>query len=132
MQLVKIRNDFADLEVGTEKYEGRLKGRVLEEHELCNQRRDSAVQEANEAHARNDMKGVQQAMLKAAEAELNLPTGISLRQQVRIEIADKSQIPIRYLKTDDAKIRAEQQDIPGVIKRHELIVAVTVEGEDDE
>ena len=71
-------------------------------------------------------------MLRASEAELNLPTGISLRQQVRIEIADKSQIPIAYMKTDDAKIRSAKEEIPGLVKRHELVVAVTVEGEDDE
>ena len=131
-QLLQIRNDFADLEASAEKHEEQLKARVLEEHEICNQRRDSAVREAKEAHSRNDLSAVQQAMLKAAEAELTLPAGITLRQQVRIEIADKSKIPIAYLKTDDAKIRAEKQDIPGVIKRHELVVAVAVEGKDDE
>jgi hypothetical protein len=131
-QLLQIRSDFAELEQNTEKQEDQLKARVLEEHKICNQRRDSAMQEAREAHERSDLNAVQQAMLKAAEAELSLPSGITLRQQVKIEIADKSKIPIAYLKTDDAKIRSAKQEIPGVIKRHELVVAVAVEGEEDE
>jgi hypothetical protein len=132
VQLMQIKNDFEAVEATAEGYEDKLKTRVLREHELGLQRRDSAVQEANEAHAKNDLVGVRQAMIKAGEAELELPTGISLRQQVKTEIADKSQIPIAYLKTDDAKIRAAKQEIPGVIRRHELIVAITTEGEEDD
>lgn len=123
-QLIKIRNDFTGLESSIEQHEETLKARVLKENRDCNQRRDSAIQEANDAYARNDLAAVQQAMLKASDAELKLPSGIGLRQQVRLEVTDKSLIPIEYLKTDDAKIRSAKQEIPGVIKRHELIVAV--------
>lgn len=131
VQLLQIKNDFAELETSAEQQEDKLKSRVLQEHRLSIQRRDSAVQEANEAHTKNDLHEVRQAMLRASEAELNLPEGITLRNQVKIEIADKSQIPIAYLKTDDAKIRAAKVEIPGVIRRHELVVAVATEGEDE-
>lgn len=132
VQLLQIRNEFAGLESGAEKQEQKLKEQVLSEYKSSVQRRDAAVLEANEAYAKTDLEAVQKAMLKASEAELNLPTGISLRQQLRIDIADKAQIPITYLKTDDAKIRASKEEIPGVVKRHELVVAVTVDGDDDE
>jgi hypothetical protein len=132
VELLQIRNEFEQLETISEQHENKLKTRVLQEHQFGLERRDSAIQEAKEAHAKNDLEGVQQAMLKASEAELSLPTGISLRQQVKIEISDKSQIPIAYLKTDDAKIRAAKVEIPGVIRRHELTVAVATEGEDED
>lgn len=131
-QFIKIRNDFGLLEATVEQQEEKLKARVLKENSDCTQRRDSAIEEANAAYLKNDLEGVQQAMLKASDAELKLPSGIGLRQQVRIEITDKNLIPTEYLKTDDARIRSAKQDIPGVIKRLELIVAVTTEGEEHE
>lgn len=128
-QLAQIRNDFEPLESSAEHQEEGLKARVLQENTACAQRRDAAIQEANAAYERQDLEAVQEATLRASEAELKLPAGISLRQQLRIDIADKALVPIEYLKTDDAKIRASKQEIPGIIKRHELIVAVRTEGE---
>lgn len=137
-QLLKIRGDFVDIEKASIEGEEELKKRVLAQNRLHEQKRQDAMLLADEEHARGNMEAVRKALLLAAEADIQLPPEISLRRQLKYEVADKSIMPLQYLKTDDAKLRtALNQDkgelgIPGVNAFYETIVAVRTEGQNDD
>ena len=89
---------------------------------LCQEHRQELMEEAVK-NKDND------ALAGALAYTQPLVDGISIRDNVQIEILDEKKIPREYLKPDEKKIKAVAKtgkDVPGVVVINKPLIAVTV------
>lgn len=128
-ELKKARQVFVGLETLCQQTEKKLKERIVKENHELQKQKELALKKAEESFLKNDLEAVRLFTLKAAECELKLPSGISLRQGLDFEIFDAAAIPRAFLAIDTKKIREklraakEELQIPGIRVTHKITIA---------
>ncbi len=88
--------------------ENKLKAKISGYHREQREKQQAALQAAGDASMQGDVQGAQQAMGRAQAAEVHKAPGVQMREVIKFEVFDVTQVPREFLMINE---RAIQQHI---------------------
>lgn len=131
-QLTEAQLSYHSQESWCAEQETALKARIVEFFHVAEQKKIDCLKKAEIAFENKDLAAVRHFTVEAAESELKLPAGVSLRQSLDFAITDPAAVPRQFLDISTKRIREllylnrENTRIDGVNIFHKLTIAAGV------